>query len=86
MTRNPAGNPAGFCFLFLKAGLEIKTPAFSIAFHEWRDMLKDVLQPGLTIKQRWMYLFGPPGWSHDGSRKTSEMMRKEWREKSEAGL
>jgi sterol desaturase/sphingolipid hydroxylase (fatty acid hydroxylase superfamily) len=57
-----------------------------IAFHEWRDMLKDVLQPGLTIKQRWMYLFGPPGWSHDGSRKTSEMIRKEWREKSEAGL
>jgi hypothetical protein len=23
------------------------------------------------------YLFGPPGWSHDGSRKTSEQMREE---------
>jgi len=26
------------------------------------------------------YLFGPPGWSPDGSRETSEQIRRRWRE------
>lgn len=44
-------------------------------FHEFNTMASDVLQPGITWKSRWMYIFGPPGWSHDGSRKTSVQMR-----------
>ncbi len=51
--------------------------AARIVFHEWSQMLQDLLQPGLTWKQRWNYVFGPPGWSHDGSRKTSAMMRQQ---------
>ena len=27
------------------------------------------------IKEKIFYLFGPPGWSHDGSRLTSEQLR-----------
>jgi len=49
----------------------------NIVFHEWKQMWKDVAMKGLSWKQRWNYVFGPPGWSHDGSRKTSVMMRAE---------
>lgn len=49
-----------------------------IAFHEWLDIGRDLRRaPGLKAKLG--YLFGPPGWSHDGSRKTSEQLRAEWR-------
>ena len=51
--------------------------AFTIIFHEWIQIYKDVTQKGLTPKQRLMYIFGPPGYSHDGSRKTSKQMEKE---------
>lgn len=47
-----------------------------IAFHEWADIWRDVRRP-LPWKDRLGYLFGPPGWSHDGSRKTTEEMRAE---------
>jgi sterol desaturase/sphingolipid hydroxylase (fatty acid hydroxylase superfamily) len=49
---------------------------FRIAFHEWRDLWHDVRQP-LPWKARLGYLFGPPGWSHDGSRKTTRQLRAE---------
>ena len=42
-----------------------------ILFGEYWNIVKDVSQKGITVKDRFMYLFGPPGWSHDGSRKTS---------------
>ena len=48
-----------------------------IAFHEWQDMIRDATQPGLTWKQRLGYIFGPPGWSHNGSRKTTRQLREE---------
>jgi sterol desaturase/sphingolipid hydroxylase (fatty acid hydroxylase superfamily) len=48
-----------------------------IAFHEWIDMLRDVVRPGLSLRQRLGYLFHAPGWSHDGSRKTTEQLRAE---------
>ena len=38
-------------------------------------MWKDVFQEGISFRDRLGYLFGPPGWSHDGSRHTSEEMR-----------
>jgi sterol desaturase/sphingolipid hydroxylase (fatty acid hydroxylase superfamily) len=51
--------------------------AVNIVFHEWNAIIKDVKQPHLSFKQKIKYLFGPPGWSHDGSRKTSNELRKE---------
>ena len=52
-----------------------KPNAVTIVFHEWKQMWKDVFQKNITLRQRMGYLFGPPGWSHDGSRLTSEEMR-----------
>ena len=42
-----------------------------IAFVEWLNIFKDAAKSKLTLKQRLGYLFGPPGYSHDGSRQTS---------------
>jgi sterol desaturase/sphingolipid hydroxylase (fatty acid hydroxylase superfamily) len=52
-----------------------KPNAVTIVFHEWKQMWKDVFQKNITLRQRLGYLFGPPGWSHDGSRLTSEELR-----------
>lgn len=49
-----------------------------VAFHEWVGMLKDTLSPGLTLRQRLLYLVAPPGWSHDGSRKTSADLKADY--------
>lgn len=46
-----------------------------VAFHEWIGLFSDVLQPGLTLRQRLAYALAPPGWSHDGSRMTSDMLK-----------
>ena len=46
-----------------------------IAFHEWINMFIDLVRPGLALRQRLAYLFAPPGWSHDGSRRTSAMIK-----------
>jgi sterol desaturase/sphingolipid hydroxylase (fatty acid hydroxylase superfamily) len=46
----------------------------TVVFHEWKAMWDDVKKaPNLSAKLG--YVFGPPGWSHDGSRKTSEQLR-----------
>ena len=50
--------------------------AFSIVFHEWVQVWKDFTQKGICVKTRMLYLFGPPGWSHDESRYTSKQLRK----------
>ena len=49
-----------------------------VAFHEWVAMLKDAFSPGLTFGQRLRYLFMPPGWSHDGSRKGSDDLKADY--------
>lgn len=49
-----------------------------VAFHEWAGLLRDVFSPGLTLRQRLMYMAAPPGWSHDGSRKTSEDLKADY--------
>lgn len=49
-----------------------------VAFHEWVGMLKDVFSRGLTLRQRLLYMIAPPGWSHDGSRKTSEDLKADY--------
>ncbi|MCJ8156289.1 sterol desaturase family protein [Sphingomonas sp. LaA6.9] len=47
------------------------------AFHEWVGIAKDVWKaPGLGNKLR--YMIAPPGWSHDGSRDSSETIRARW--------
>ena len=47
-----------------------------IAFHGWQDIWRDIRRP-IPWKARLGYIFGPPGWSHDGSRKTTRQMQKE---------
>ncbi len=42
-----------------------------IAFTEWMVIFKDAFASRLSLKQRLTYIFGPPGYSHDGSRQTS---------------
>ena len=47
-----------------------------IAFHEWGDLWQDVRRAD-TFRTRMGYLFGPPGWSPDGSRRTAAQLRAE---------
>lgn len=54
-----------------------KTGAVDIVFHEWQAIGKDVTRKDIGWKEKWQYVFGPPGWSHDGSRLTSQQMRQE---------
>ncbi|MGB3500029.1 MAG: sterol desaturase family protein [Mesorhizobium sp.] len=58
-----------------------------VAFHEYVGIWKDVTRPGLTLGQRLKYMFMPPGWSHDGSRDTSESLKADYvrRNPSQAG-
>ena len=49
-----------------------------IAFHEWAGMFRDVAS-ARTWRERLGYLFGPPGWSPDGSRATSASLKAAWR-------
>lgn len=53
-----------------------------IATHEWAAIAHD-LRTAPDWRSRLGYLFGPPGWSHDGSRKTSEQLRQEKRAKEQ---
>jgi len=46
-----------------------------IALHEYIGIARDIVRGRLTLRQRLGYLFGPPGWSHDGSRATTETLR-----------
>lgn len=60
-----------------------------IATHEWAAIGQDVWRAP-DWRSRFSYVFGPPGWSHDGSRKTSEQLReeagiKEYREERNKG-
>ncbi len=47
-----------------------------LVFHEWMSIGKD-LQKKTSFWNKLRYLFMPPGWSHDGSSKTANQMRKE---------
>jgi len=43
-----------------------------VAFHEWIATAQDVVR---HPRHALGYIFGPPGWSHDGSRETSAMIK-----------
>ena len=47
-----------------------------IVFHEWKGIVSDMKRK-LPLKIKLAYLFMPPGWSHDGSTKTSKQLREE---------
>lgn len=47
-----------------------------MVFHEWKNIASD-LKKTSSFKAKLHYVFGPPGWSHDGSKKTSSQLRRE---------
>jgi len=61
----------------LTTNIDTYNPVF-IAFHVWRDMIKDFLQKGISLKDRMAYLLKPPGWRHDGTGQLSEDLRRDW--------
>ena len=48
---------------------------FKIAFAEMWGAVRDIFGPNLTLRERFAYAFRPPGWSHDGSRESSESLK-----------
>ncbi len=60
----------------LTKNLDNQSPV-NIIFHEFNSIGEDLRRKDIGIKEKLGYLFGPPGWSHDGSRKTSDQMREE---------
>ena len=48
------------------------------AFHEWVAIAKDLWRAPWSAKPG--YIWRVPGWTHDGSRETSDMIRQRWRE------
>lgn len=53
-----------------------------IAFHEWVAIGRDVRR-AKSVRSVLGYIFGPPGWSHDGSRQTTRQLRAKQREGKE---
>jgi sterol desaturase/sphingolipid hydroxylase (fatty acid hydroxylase superfamily) len=51
---------------------------FKVAFVEMWGAIKDVATPNISVMQRLKYLFAPPGWSHDGSRKSSTQIKADY--------
>ena len=56
-----------------------KRNAVSVVFHEWKELLNDV-RKAPSWKEKIVYVLAPPGWSHDGSRKTSNQLRRAFRD------
>ena len=62
-----------------KYGLTTKIPdkpVYNLVLYEWKQILED-LKKDLPFAVKIKYLFAAPGWSHDGSRKTSKQLQKE---------
>ncbi len=51
-------------------------------FHEWVAIAKDVWRAPWRYKLS--YLWCEPGWTHDGSRETSDMIRARWAKRQES--
>ena len=47
-----------------------------VSFHEWIGIARDVWNAPWGSK--FGYVWRPPGWTHDGSRDTSDMIRERW--------
>lgn len=48
-----------------------------VAFNEWIGLVKD-LASARSLRDVFGYVLGPPGWSPDGSRQTSAMIKQKW--------
>ena len=48
-------------------------------FHEWVGMLTDIWRS--PWKHKLSYLLREPGWTHDGSRDTSDTIRERWQQR-----
>ncbi len=48
-----------------------------VAFHEWWGIITDIAS-AKSVRDAVLFLLAPPGWTPDGSRKTSDMIRAEW--------
>ena len=66
----------------LTKNIERPNHPVDIVFHEWRNILDD-FRMNIPFSTKLKYLFMPPGWSHDGSRKTSKQLRAELKKKVE---
>jgi len=66
----------------LTKNIERPNHPVDIVFHEWLNIAAD-LKMNIPFKTKLKYLFMPPGWSHDGSRKTSKQLRAELKKKVE---
>jgi sterol desaturase/sphingolipid hydroxylase (fatty acid hydroxylase superfamily) len=50
-----------------------------VAFHEWIGIANDIRRAS-NPRDALFYLFAPPGWSPDGSRETSDSIKRRWSE------
>ena len=50
---------------------------FRVAFREWIGIGRDLAR-AKSLRDVAGYVFGPPGWSPDGSRKTSASIKAAW--------
>ncbi len=87
LDKNHAGTLIIWDRMFGTFQKEVFTPTFGlpknvntfnpirIAFFEWIKIVGD-LRKSRRIQHILGYLFGPPGWSHDGSRQTTSELRK----------
>lgn len=48
--------------------------AANIVFSEWAAIAKDVAIKDTNLKQKLLYIFGKPGYSHNGTRHTSQQL------------
>ncbi len=53
-----------------------------IAFHEWASMFRDIYRAP-SLRNIIGYTLGPPGWSPDGTRDTSQSLKRKWRERTQ---
>lgn len=63
----------------IEFGIRKATPYKSfmdVVTFEIKQIIKDARQP-IGFKQKMKYIFGPPGYSHDGSRQTTRQLRKQ---------
>jgi len=51
----------------------------NVVLHEWKALSSDLKRP-LPLLTRLKYVFMPPGWSHDGSSKTSRQLQEEYKQ------
>ena len=50
----------------------------NIVLHEWKAIFAD-MKKNVSLPTKLKYIFNAPGWSHDGSTKTSDQLREEER-------